>query len=72
MMTIPESLMVFPLGYIERESQIYSHSEIVLFRWVEVSQMIIRNHSNRLGYFDKDFQSGTLYASLIHQYTANS
>jgi hypothetical protein len=69
--TIPEALQKFPEGYLEH-SAVYSPSEVVLFRWVEVSQYLVRNQHTRLAYFDKDFITGLNYAALLHQYTANS
>ena len=69
--TIPSNLLKFPPEYLE-QSPVYSKEEITLFRWAEVSQILEKNVEKRLSSFDRDFQDGYLYASLIQQYSANS
>ena len=69
--TIPEIYQKLPEGYMEH-SAIYSKEEVVLLRWVEVSQILVRKSNSRITYFDKDFSDGLLYAALLQQYSANS
>ena len=69
--TVPEALQKLPEGYNEI-STIYSPSEVILLRWIEVSATVIKNSNASLGYFDKDFLNGISYAVLLHHYTANS
>lgn len=40
--TIPENLIKLPEGYQEN-STVYSSSEVILLRWIEVSHVIIKN-----------------------------
>lgn len=66
----PENSKKLPNG--AEQSSIYSVSEQILLRWVELTFEKVRDMKMRLHPMSQMYQRGLPYASLVHLYTSNS
>ena len=70
-MALDDELAVIPRSYLNN-STIYSPSEIVLLKWIEGVNTMVRKERRPFINFDTELRNGLSYASILHLYSDNS
>ena len=70
-MALDDELAHIPRTYLNN-STIYSSSEVILLKWIEGVNTMVRKERRQFINFDTELRNGLSYASILHLYSDNS